>query len=268
MLPWLIFAFWLGILSQPVAAAGFSDGLSAADAPPSFDVAQIVKFSKKIEQTLAAHGARVALVARMGRMPAELPEGMRYTHVGFAVYSEITTHDGRKLPGYAMFNLYQNNDHPDRSALVQDYPVDFFASSVQLESGILIPSPELQRRLLAVIGTPTYNKLHDPHYSAIANPYTQGRQNCTEFVLDVVHAAIYQTDDIRQIKANERGYFQAQRIKISPLRLMLGAMLSTEISLSDQPDIPVTATFETIATYLKRYDAGSELLTVLPDPSQ
>jgi hypothetical protein len=117
-----------------------------------------------------------------------------------------------------------------------------------------------------VIASPTYQALHDPHYSAIANPYNLGRQNCTEFVLDVIDAAIYQTDDIRTIKVNERAYFVAQKVNVSPLKLMFGAMFSAEVSLSDQNGTPVTATFERIAEYLQKYDAGSIVLTVVPEP--
>jgi len=144
-----------------------------------------------VERKLAAEGARVAIVARMGRPLSEMPEGMYFTHVAFAVYSNITVADGTSVPGYAIYNLYQRDDKPSVSQLVQDFPVDFFAGVAQLEAGILIPSHELQQRLLEVIGSPTYVSLHEPRYSLIANPYTLGRQNCTEFVLDVVNAAIY-----------------------------------------------------------------------------
>ena len=92
-----------------------------------------------------------------------------------------------------------------------------------------------------------------------------GKQNCTEHTLDVISAAIYQTNDIKVIKANEKSYFEAQPVKVSPLKLALGSMLSAEISTSDQTGEPVTATFETIAKYLQKYDAGSELTTVIPD---
>lgn len=246
-------------LCVPAYAGGLSSG---SGGQPSFQPEQIVAFSKKVERTLAAKGAHVAIVARMGRLPSELPEGMRFTHAGFAVYSEITTAEGRKLPGYAMYNLYQRDDKPNRSELVQDYPVDFFSAVVQMEAGVIIPSPELQRRLLEVIGTPAYRALHNPQYSAIANPYTLPLQNCTEFVLDVVNAAIYQTDDARKIKAAEKKYFQAQPVKVAPLKLLLGEMFSAEISTSDQPGAPETATFETIAQYVLRYDSGSEVMVV------
>lgn len=247
------------------SSAGFSSSSSSAGEVAKFDPEQIIHFAKKVEKTLARKGIRVAILARMGRPASELPEGMHFTHVAFAVYSEITTSDGRKVPGYAIYNLYQQNGHPDVSDLVQDYPVDFFAGVAQLEAGIIVPSADLQKRLLDVIASPTYSALHDPRYSVIANPYTFGKQNCTEFVLDVVNAAIYQTDDIQKIKANEKAYFVAQPVNVSPFKLMLGSMFSAEVSTSDQTGPPVTATFEKIGEYLQKYDSGSEVLTVLPD---
>jgi len=226
---------------------------------------QILHFAKKIEKLLAGKGAYVAILARKGRPKSEMPEGMAFTHTAFAVYSEITTHDGRKVPGYAIYNLYQQDKNPDVSDLVTDYPPDFFAGVAELEAGVIIPSAALQKRLLTTIGSPMYKSLHDPHYSVIANPYTLGRQNCTEFVLDVLNASIYQTNDIEKIKANEKAYFVAQKVNVNPFKLMLGSMFSAEVSMSDQPDQPVTATFEKIGQYLVQYDKGAEILTVLPD---
>ncbi len=265
----LIHTFFLLIFSCTntlyAHAAGFSSASSEAGETLHYSPEQILKFSKKVEKTLAAKGARVAILARKGRPASEMPEGMNFTHAAFAVYSEITTGDGRKLPGYAIYNLYQEDKNPDVSDLVQDFPVDFFAGVAVLEAGVIIPSPELQKRLLAVIASPTYKKLHDPHYSVIANPYTLGRQNCTEFVLDVTNAAIYKTSDIKTIKANEKKYFVAQPVNVNPFKLMLGSMFSAEVSTSDQPGPPVTATFETIGQYLAKYDAGVQELSVMPD---
>lgn len=244
----------------PAVAANFSGNGSTATAPVRFRAEQIIGLAKRVEKALAARGARVAIVSRVGRPAGEMPLGMHFTHAAFAVYSEIETTDGRHVNGYAMYNEYQNDAQPDTSGLVQDYPVDFFAGVAELEAGIIIPSVELQQRLLEVIASPVYKSLHERQYSAIANPYTLGRQNCTEFVLDVINAAIYQTGDIRVIKANERAFFVAQPVNVNPLKLMLGAMFSAEISTSDHNGgTPVTATFETIADYLKKYDEGVEV---------
>jgi hypothetical protein len=255
----------LAAISIDIHASGFSSSSSQPGEEAHFKPEQIIALSKKVERTLAEKGARVAVLARMGRPASELPRGMHFTHAAFAVYSEITTSDGRKVPGYAIYNLYQDNDHPDVSSLVQDFPVDFFAGVAQLEAGILIPSAELQLRLLDVIASPTYKALHEPRYSVIANPYTLGLQNCTEFVLDVINSAIYQTSDIKVIKANEQAYFVAQPVNVNPFKLMLGSMFSAEVSTSDQSGPPVTATFETVGEYLRKYDTGSTLITVVPD---
>ena len=167
----LIFSFTSSVYAH---ATGFSSASSQAGEKIHFSTEQILKFAKKVEKTLAAKGARVAILARKGRPMSEMPEGMNFTHTAFAVYSEITTGDGRKLLGYAIYNLYQQDKTPDVSDLVQDFPVDFFAGVAVLEAGIIIPSAELQKRLLEVIASPTYKTLHDPHYSVIANPYTLG----------------------------------------------------------------------------------------------
>ncbi len=245
----------------PAAQAGSSQ----ASTETHFSPEQIIKFAKQVEKTLAAKGAHVAILARMGRPASELPDGMHFTHVAFAVYSRITTTDGRNIPGYAIYNLYQQNEHPDISDLIQDFPVDFFSGVAVLEAGIIIPTPELQKSLLGVINSTTYSELHDPHYSLIANPYTLGRQNCTEHVLDVINAALYQTSDINTIKANEKRFFEAQPVNVSPLKLALGSMFSAEVYTSDHSGKPVTATFETIGKYLQKYDAGSEVIIVTPE---
>lgn len=253
------------LLCASVLAQGFSSSSAASTEVAHFQPEQIIKFSKKVERALGALGAHVAIIARMGRPASELPEGMHFTHVAFAVYSQITAANGEKLYGYAIQNLYQQDGHPDESDLVQDYPVDFFAGVAQLEAGLIIPSPELQARLLKVIASPSYQKLHQRDYSVIANPYTLGKQNCTEFVLDVLNAAIYQTDDINVIKANERAYFEAQPVKISPVKLMLGSMFSAEVSTSDHSGQAMTATFERIGDFLQKYDHGSVVKTIYPD---
>lgn len=246
-------------------ASGSMASGSAAATEAHFSPEQIAGFAKKVERTLAASGAHVALVSRVGVPLDQVPEGFHYSHVGFAVYSEIKTADGRTVPGYAMYNLYQDDAHPEVSRLVQDYPADFFAGAQLLDAGVIIPSEKLQERLLQVISSPTYAALHDPHYSIIANPFTLGRQNCTEFVLDVTTAAIYQTDDIAKIKAAEKTYFAAQPVTVSPMKLFFGSIFVAEVSTSDQPGDPVTATFERISDFVRNYDAGSQALTVLAD---
>jgi len=235
---------------------------SAAGGAPHFKAEQIVAFAKRVEQSMAAHGARVAILARVGRATADLPAGFHYTHVAFAVYSQIKTTDGRSTPGYAIYNLYQDAEHPDHSSLMTDYPVDFFAGVYELKTDILILRPELQRQLLKVIASDTYLKLHNPAYSVVANPYNRKFQNCTEHTLDVLNAAIYHTDDIDVIKADERAYFKAQQVKINPLKMLAGMVTMPDLKVTDQKHGVRTASFTTIARYLKQYDLLADELVI------
>lgn len=263
----VILTFLCGLLlaSPVVASVGFSSASSQAGETLHFSPEQILRFAKKVEKVMADKGAYVAIVARKGRPKSEMPQGMAFTHTAFAVYSQISTQDGRKVPGYVIYNLYQQDKQPDVSDLVVDYPPEFFAGVAELEAGVIIPSLTLQKRLLTTITSPLYQSLHDARYSVIANPYTLGRQNCTEFVLDVINASIYQTSDINRIKANEKAYFIAQEVNVNPFKLLLGSMFSDEVALSDQSGQPVTATFERIGEFLVQYDRGAAVMTVLPD---
>ena len=247
-----------------VAAPGFSSASSGGGETTNFKAEEIITFAKKVERTLASKGAHVAILARMGRPLSEMPRGMRFTHVAFVVYSQIQTADGRSLPGYAIHNLYQYDDKPNTSRLVIDYPVDFFSGVAHMEAGILIPSAELQQRLVKLIASPAYASLHEPRYSVIANPFNEGRQNCTEFVLDVINSAIYQTSNVKQLKQVAQKFFVAQPVEVNPFKLLLGSVFSAEVATSDHPSKPVTATFERISDYLLKYDQGAEVLTVKP----
>lgn len=239
------------IVWPPAARCGESMAGSEGFFPPE----RIIAFAKRVEKSLAENGARVAIVARVGRPRKSLPQGISFTHAGIAVYSHITTRDGRVLPGYAMYNLYQKFDEPEKSHLIRDYPVDFFAGVQVLEAGIIIPAPALQKAMLKVVMSKTYTALHNPDYSAIANPYTSERQNCTEYLLDILFAAIYKIDDIRRIKANEAAYYKAQPLSISPVKLVFGEMFAADISTRDHPDVHSlkTATFTTIADFLESF---------------
>lgn len=259
------FILSLAVFLFALPASSVFAGSSQAGGEIHFKPEEIIKFAKKVEKTLAQKGARVAIIARVGRPRNKLPEGINFTHTAIAVYSQITTADGRKIPGYAIYNLYQRADEPNVSDLIQDFPVDFFAGVEVLEAGLIIPSPELQKRLLEVLASPTYKELHNPHYSVIANPFTLDFQNCTEHMLDVITAAIYETSDIRVIKANEKAYYEPQPVNVNPVKLLLGSMFAADVTTSDHPGSPVTATYTTIGNFLTKYNAASEILIITPD---
>jgi hypothetical protein len=253
----LVLAAILTGMAAPAAAQ-----LSAAAEAPNRPAVEIADFAKKVERTLAERGAVVGIVARIGRDPKSLPEGLTYTHVGFWVYSQIPIKDGRTVPGYVSYNLYQSDDDPGRSDLKQDFPTDFFADVYTLQAGVIVPTPEVQRRLLAVITSPTYARLHNPRYSVVASPTTPEYQNCTEFVLDVMLAGLYRTEDQARIQADLAAYFEPQTIRLGGFREALGTMFVRGFATSDHRGAIRTATFETIARFMQRYRLADAVLTV------
>ncbi len=245
----------------PIAAKA---GSSAASNPvlPAADVAV---FSNRVQQDLAARGAHVAIVARVGRDPAVLPDGIDYTHVAFWVYSRFKRADGSTGMGYRIYNLYQRDGDLSRSDLVQDTPADFFAGAHSLDAGVIIPDPRLQQKLLRVIASPAYAALHNPTYSVLANPGSTQFQNCTEHTLDILMAALYDTRDPRQIKANITAHFEPQQVRLSGLQRLLAPAASQALTTADHGSVVRTATFGSIARFMQSNDLSDLTYLMTPD---
>ena len=216
---------------------------------------------------MAEKRVRVAIIARVGLSQNILPPGVQFSHTGFAVYSKIKTKDGRLLPGYAIFNLYQGDQRTGRSYLTQDYPVDYLAVAQQLKVGIILPNRKLQRRLLETIFSQTYTALHNPRYSVLSNPFTAQFQNCTEFVLDVLFAAIYRTNDLRRLKINIAAYFQPQPININRLKLNWASATMPDVTTEDHTEAIVVSTFSSIARFLLNNGMAKEAFNFNVDPN-
>ena len=232
---------------------------------PVLPAAEVARFANRVQQDLAARGAPVAIVARMGRDPRVLPRGVQYTHVSFWVYSQITRADGITGRGYQVYNLYQEDGNQARSHLVQDSPADFFAGAHKLDAGIIIPDVRLQKKLLKVISSPTYAALHNPRYSVLANPNTSQFQNCTEHTLDVLMASVYNTNDVPQIKANIAAYFQPQAIQLSGTKRFLAPVASQALTTTDHGTKVATATFGSIARFVRANKLASSVYRITPD---
>jgi len=232
-------------LASNLAFAG-----STQTAQAKLEPTKIVSFAKDVEKYAAMKGARAFIIGRVGRPAKDLPKGIEFTHTAVALYSSIKLTDGKTVNGYAIHNLYQNAEQVDKSSLIVDYPVDFFWAVNELKAGIIIPTSELQQRIIAAINSGKNKELHNSEYSVIANPFTSRFQNCTEHTLDIVNSAIYQTTNKDKLKLNAKAHFSAQRVHTNPFKLMLGSMMMDDVSTKDHKGKIYTATFTTIANYL------------------
>tara|TARA_R110002051_G_scaffold137753_2_gene210257 strand:+ start:8896 stop:9699 length:804 start_codon:yes stop_codon:yes gene_type:complete len=249
----------IAFIPSLTAAAG-----SSAARAVNFPEDEVAAFANRVQRDLASRGVGVAIVARVGRDPAQIPDGVIYTHLGFFVYSTITLPDGSTGQGYRVYNLYQRGGEPTVSDLVQDSPADFFASAKRLDAGIIIPDPKLQRKLRAVINSPTYPALHNPRYAVLANPRNNQFQNSNEHVLNVLMAAIYDTGSLAQITANITAYFEPQVIAISGLKRAFAPLASAALTTQDHGSVIATTTFGSISRFMDSYDLTSQTYRITP----
>jgi hypothetical protein len=234
--------------AQPVADSG---GKTKDWRPAALNAG----FAKQIERDLAARHARLAIVFRTGRPRSKLPQGISYTHGAFWIYSEVKGADGKTYKGYAVHNLYQGDGKSlpiTRSYLKQDFPIDFISAAAEDDVAVVIPTPEMQRRLIATIASPTYTRMHVTDYSLVSSPFDPSHQNCTEFVLDVIAASAWQTDSYSQVKANLKAHFQATPVRTGVFTRVFGPIVDPRLNLDDQKGEIETATYESISAFMAK----------------
>lgn len=242
-----------GFATAPVAEAG-----SGALPISPFAIEDSADFSKQIERELAARGARVALVFRSGRYREDLPEGVRYTHGAFWVWSEIELEDGSRTHGYAVHNLYHYAEDTRTSYLAQDWPLNFTRGDVIGEVGVILPSPEMQRRLWMMLATDADDALHQPDYSLISNPHDARYQNCNEYLLDVIAAATWETTDRDQIKANLEAWFEPAPIRAGLFERLFGPSVDERIRMEDHRGAIRTTTFQSLANFMTQHHLSAD----------
>jgi hypothetical protein len=241
-------------------AAGYS-GFSSKAPVAYLNDEQVAVFAKRIEDELSARKAQLAIVFRTGRPRSKLPKGISYTHGAFWARMPVKAADGASVSGpgaYAVFNLYHGDgktEPRDHSSLVQDYPLDFARGTAVDDVAVLIPSPELQAGIVAAMASPLYEKMHVPSYSLIANPLDPRHQNCNEFMLDVIGAVLWKTEDYAEVKRRLRESYTPTPIGVNFLERLVGPMTDNRIKLDDQGEQIVTSTYESIAAFLKAQGA-------------
>jgi len=236
--------------SNPFEFSGPGDEVAAVEAGflPAADAAE---FSKQIERELAERGARVAIVFRSGRPRDRLPDGVRYTHGAFWVYTTFQTTAGERVNGYAVYNLYVSGEDPSVSYLQQDLPIDFTRPMQVGQAGVIVPTLGVQARIREVMASPDYEALHQPAYSLISNPHDPRFQNCNEFMLDVVAAGLWRTADRAQLKSNLAAHFQPAELRTGFLQRLFAPMVDSRLKTEDHGAQIRTTTFRSMGAFME-----------------
>jgi hypothetical protein len=242
-------AAWVALLLA-VALVGASANAACPALPARHLSATDARaFAQSVEDALAARRAKVAIVFRVGLPPSAMPKDMLFSHGGLWV------RDDDAEPSYQTFNLYQGDGRRlgcDRSDLVEDTPEDFFTGAVTPpQAAVLIPTDAMQARLLALLHSTAYAALHNPDYSLMANPFERRHQNCTDFLLRLVVAARLDITDADRIDAVIRREFKPTEVRLNPLVRAFGSVIDGRLVLDDQHGPIRTATFASLAEYMR-----------------
>ena len=130
---------------------------------------------------------------------------------------------------------------------------------------MIVPTPEVQRRILTMMQDGRYESLHDPDYSLIASPFDDRYQNCNEFLLDVIASAVWETTDYPQLKANLAAHFQAHELSVGPLSRLFGPLVDERLKTRDHRGKAIqTVTYAALARFMLAHGYADAAYTVTP----
>ena len=83
--------------------------------------------------------------------------------------------------------------------------------------------------------------------------------------MNIINAGIYQTTDMATLKSNTKQYFHPQRLKINPIKLLLGNIFVDDVTTKDHSGKVYTTTFTTIKQYLHENELLAKAVVLTPD---
>ena len=220
---------------------------STSKGEPLFERELLETYGEKIIADLISKDVKLAIVSRAGQPRKDLPPGINYTHSAFWLYAPS---ENAAAPQYAVYNLYHNEDNRLISRLETDTAADFLRLTREHDVGVIIPSETTQNSLIAYIKSERYTDMHEVNYSLISNPLDARFQNCNEFMLDVMGAALWGTRERSEVKTTLKAMLKPAMIKTSWLRRTLGPRIDERLILEDQSKVIQTTTRETLAQFL------------------
>lgn len=212
------------------------------------------ELAQQVKQALDASNTELAIIARNGQDLSQYH--LHYSHLGL-IRKDV---DGRWMILHEL-----NQCGTAESALFKEGLANFFLDDpFRYEALILIPSAELQQKILVKLNSDTVKQLHESRYNMLAFPYSHRYQNSNQWALEVITAALAQ-DTVIQTREQAQTWlklagYQASTLEI-PMMKRLGARLfRANIAFDDHPmgrrmagQID-TVTVESVERFLKMRD--------------
>lgn len=178
---------------------------------------RLLRFAAVVRETLAASGARAALISRSGTDLSRF--GLRYSHAAIALA------DGLDSP-WAVRQLYYACAE-GRPRLFDQGLAGFVAGSDDVDQGylslLLLPDDAARALAAAALDKPLALGLLNARYSANAYPFSTEFQNCNQWVAELLAASVtgQRTREDAQAWLKREGYAPVP-VKASVLLMLAG----------------------------------------------
>jgi hypothetical protein len=239
-------------------------GQGCREAPLSVDeVRQSMALAQRTFAALDASGATVAIVARAGQDLSQY--GLEYSHMGIVV---------RDHPAGRWTVVHELNECGTAdSDLYTDGVGDFFLTDLyRYRAQVVIPGPDVQARVAALLAGRTARRLHEPHYNMLSYVYSTRYQNSNQWVLETLAAASAPPGAV-ETRAEAQSWLKSQGYRVRTVRIpavtRLGArMFRANVAFDDHPfDRRMGGQIDTVSTeavveFVRGRDARARVLVV------
>jgi hypothetical protein len=208
------------------------------------EVRQSLALAQRTFAALDASGASVALLARAGQDLGKY--GLEYSHMGIAVRDHAA---GRWTVVHEL-----NTCGTADSDLYVDGVGNFFLTDLyRYRAQVVIPAPDVQARVAALLAGRTGRRLHEPHYNMLSYVYSTRYQNSNQWVLETLAAASAPPGAV-ETRAEAQSWLQGQgyrvpTVHVDALTRLGGRMFRANVAFDDHPfDRRMAGQIDTVTT--------------------
>lgn len=230
---WVLLAVGLG----GVVPAWAGRSCEAPKPPTTQSITRALGLAERAYKAIDASGASVVVLARAGQDLSKY--GLRYSHLGFA-YKHPDGHGGTVWRVLHKLNQCGSAE----SAMYRQGLGDFFMDDLyRMEAAWVVPTPELQARLLAVLQDEKRAVLlHHKPYNMVSYPWATQYQQSNQWAIETLAMAMTATNAApvttrKQAQAwlQSMGY-QPSTLKIGALTRLGARMTAANVAFDDHPD--------------------------------
>ncbi|MFZ6648578.1 DUF2145 domain-containing protein [Undibacterium sp. TJN25] len=221
---------WMALLLLAVSASSYAGRSCDAFQPTADTVMKAMELALKTRQALDDSGAQLAFIGRVGQDLSKYH--LRYSHMG------IAWRDSPKGRWIIVHEL--NQCGTAESALYNEGLGNFFLDDMfAYEALLIVPEPEVQQKMIALLGSDAPKRLHAQRYNMLSYPFSDSYQNSNQWVLEMLAAATAKDAHIAtrsqaQAWLKMTGY-HATTLDIPAMTRLGARMFRANVAFDDQP---------------------------------